>query len=128
MQPISSLPPEIRERWESFNNECSESADKLAPYDEAMSDELRAVEHELEDTPAESLSGILAKLRWAVAALLSGDGDPDLPTLENAYSWRGDGQLATVVARIWADAERLLGARGDGIQEGQLPTGEQAAE
>src|SRR5262249_39063515 len=47
--------------------------------------------------------------RWVAVALLSDDGDPELPTIKTAYSWRGDTPLATAVGRIWADAERLLG-------------------
>jgi hypothetical protein len=47
----------------------------------------------------------VAKLRWLVNNL-SADADPDVPTLEIAYSWEGEDRAQTMTARIWADAER----------------------
>jgi hypothetical protein len=39
---------------------------------------------------------------------MSADADPDVPTLEGAYSWQGEDGTETMIARIWADAERLI--------------------
>jgi hypothetical protein len=42
---------------------------------------------------------------------MSYDADPDVPTLNGAYAWHGEDNTQTMIARIWADAERLIGER-----------------
>lgn len=86
----------------------------VAAYDENSEDEeaevrsceLDRIEDGMAATPARNLDGLLAKLRWI--ANYSDDGLPDLPTLETAYSWSGEGRRDTMAISAWADAERLV--------------------
>jgi hypothetical protein len=103
------ITPDV-ERQRALFTECDKRAQEITGHSDAMYDELSELSDRLEESPATTAADLLAKLRWIVSAHISEDGDPSWPTVEDAYSWHGDSSLATLIARLWADAERLLGA------------------
>ena len=107
-RPATEMPEEVFWQRSEFLTRCYAEADKRTGYSAAMGQELCDLVDAIEETPSKSLFDLLAKLRWLVLRM-SDETDPEVPTLEGAYSWSGEDRTQTMVARIWADAERLIG-------------------
>jgi hypothetical protein len=91
----------------------SDDNDPDHEFEVAVADEMSSIENHLQRTPAQSLAGLLGKLRWLVN-YLSETADP-MPTLDEAYDWEGIGtHLDNMIVSAWADAERLIGVGGKG--------------
>ena len=102
------------EHWKLFISRAAEYDEKAEnEAEEARSAELDDIEDKIAESPARTLEGLLAKLRWLVDNM-SEDATPDLPTLDTAYEWSGENRTDYIVARAWADAERLIGGGGKG--------------
>jgi hypothetical protein len=106
----SDVSDEMRARWGEFTRWCLHESDR-GEDPEARVDEICDIQRKICRTPARTLDGLLAKLRWAVDNI-SDEADPEIPTLQDAYDFDGADWSLRMLASIWADAERLLAGKG----------------
>jgi hypothetical protein len=108
----SEFPADLRARFDAFR----EAMGIPEPGNEPVNKRLEKVwrlEDKMRATPAQSLAGLLAKLRL-LADELQRDHKPRL-TIANAYRWNPEtchDLVQCMIASIWADAERLIGKGG----------------
>lgn len=80
---------------------------------QTLAPKIWAAQKQLAKTPAISVDGLLAKLRF-LAASISDSLEEPVPTMATAYAFESSECLGAVIASAWADAERLFGAAAHG--------------